>query len=40
LFAALAFGLVVYGVTIFAAIMAGTWFHHTPQVTIGRGNNG
>jgi putative MATE family efflux protein len=39
LFAALAFGLVVYGVTIFAAIMAGTWFHHAPQVTIGRGGN-
>ena len=39
LFAALAFGLVVYGVTIFAAIIAGTWFHHAPQVTIGRGGN-
>jgi putative MATE family efflux protein len=39
LFAALALGLVVYGVTIFAAVMAGTWFHHAPQALARRGGN-
>jgi len=39
LFAALACGLVVYGVTIFAAVMAGTWFDHPPQAAKGRGGN-
>ena len=32
LFAALAFGLVIYGVTIFVAVMAGTWFRPEPRV--------
>jgi putative MATE family efflux protein len=39
LFAALACGLVVYGVTIFAAVMAGTWFDHPPQAAKSRGGN-
>jgi putative MATE family efflux protein len=33
LFAALALGLVVYGVTVFAAVMLGAWFSHMPPRT-------
>jgi MATE family, multidrug efflux pump len=31
LFAALALGLVIYGVTVFAAVMSGAWFNHMPR---------
>jgi putative MATE family efflux protein len=40
LFAALALGLVIYGVTIFAAVMSGTWFSHTPRPATTHGGRG